>query len=302
MGDKDKRSTILVRYGEIGLKGRIVRTRFEERLVSNMADVFIDAGIPCSFRRDRGHIYLYTGPEHEEALTARLPKIFGITSFSMAEEFEGDKKAIVSYIGARSKAILKDGDTFAIRSRRVGQHDFSSMDLARDAGEAVLEANDGRKIKVNLTAPDRELYIEVRNNRNYLYTEYIDGPGGMPVGTQGKAVAIIGDREGAVAAWLLLKRGCSVHCFMLDTSMEPLVEALRVWHPGLKAVLCKDPGIKVEDDAAIGEAIRYLRRIKGKALISARRDEPFKAKMPVFFPLFGMRPAEIEKLAKRIGL
>ena len=121
--------------------------------------------------------------------------------------------------------------------KRQGTHDYSSKDIGVVVGEAIEQATGA---PVRLTTPDVELFIEVRAERAYIYTEIIEGVGGLPLGTQGKVIALLsGGIDSPVAAWLMMKRGCTIiplffDCvpFTGDGGREralALVKALAVW-------------------------------------------------------------------------
>lgn len=93
---------------------------------------------------------------------------------------------------------------------REGTHAYTRMELERDVGSAVMEANADKGIRVNLTDPDKTIFIEVRNNQAYIFSEYIRCHAGPPVGSQGRVVADVSDDRSVVSAWLMMKRGCRV--------------------------------------------------------------------------------------------
>src|SRR5690606_33970450 len=99
------------------------------------------------------------------------------------------------------------GKRFAVRARRTGTHDFSSKDIEVALGAALLPHSRG----VDLSRPETTAYIEVRDAHAFLFADRVTGAGGLPVGVEGRALALIsGGYDSAVAAWLMLKRGIAL--------------------------------------------------------------------------------------------
>ncbi len=203
---------VLVRYGELGLKGRN-RSVFEQALVRNIRSAVRPIS-KVKVQRTRGRIAVF--PEHRGELVARrLQEVFGITSVSPAWSVEATPEAIA----AAARPVLDDalGDfppnenvTFRVRSARADKKfPLRSTDLDRFVADRILVGL-GR-IVVKLDHPMLELGIEVREERAYVFAKRLRGPGGLPVGTLGRVVCLIsGGIDSPVAAWMAMKRGCEV--------------------------------------------------------------------------------------------
>lgn len=137
--------------------------------------------------------------------------------------------------------IIQEGQSFAIRARRAGTHDFTSRDVAIACGNAVFQKVN-KTIKVDLDCPDVEIFVEMRQDKAYVFTESIKGVGGLPMGTQGRMVALIsGGIDSPVAAWLMMKRGCEIvplylnnEPFSDETTREramQCIDVLQRWAP-----------------------------------------------------------------------
>ena len=172
---------IIVRYGEIALKGRETRNRFENTLVSNIKNAFNFEKLSNKIKRERGRIYIYTD-QINECLEV-LRKIFGIISVSPAFQTLSDMESISKLALNVVKEVLNEKKSFAIRTTRTGEHNFSSQDVAIKIGNDIVKAT---KASVDLTNPDLELFIEIRNDKAFVFTEKIPCMGGMPINTQGK--------------------------------------------------------------------------------------------------------------------
>ena len=177
---------IIARYGEIGLKSPKIRSRFERKLVKN-----IKATFECDVERNQGRIYIH--PKDFDEGTEKLNRVFGVVSYSPATSthstYEEIDKTLSGYVEElMAENILNENTKFAIKCRRVGKHDFTSQEMAAHCGGVV------RKIvlaPVDLTNPDLTIYVEVREDDTYIYHEKIKGPGGLPLGTQGKVVVLL---------------------------------------------------------------------------------------------------------------
>ena len=197
---------LLVRYGELALKSAPVRREFEHRLRQNILAQFVRAGLACRIRSDHGHVYV----EADDAPLAirLLRRTFGVTSVSLATEVPTERDALRSEVLRLAGLRLRPKTSFAIRARRTGTHPFTSQEIARDLGAAVLETYAERQIRVDLDHPDLELAVEMRGPRSYVYADRESGPGGLPLGVAGRVVALVDGRRGALGAYLMMKRGC----------------------------------------------------------------------------------------------
>ncbi len=220
----------MVRYSEIFLKSEGVRRRWESRLVRNIKMV-----LDCKVRRDRGRIWVLTDDERADE---KLKKVFGIVSFSKCvhcklEELEKRVLEFCKEIG------IDRYRTFAVRVKRVGTHDFTSQQKAAELGSVIVK-NFG--LKVDLENPEVTVYVEIRDEDCYIFKDIVEGPGGIPVGVEGRVVSLFsGGIDSPVATWMMMKRGCEVlpvyfDCrpFTDDTTLkraESVAEILREYYP-----------------------------------------------------------------------
>lgn len=280
---------LLVRFGELALKSRFVRRQLRDRLVANIQDLFATEGIECLTRADQGRIYVDV--DDVPAATSALRRVFGIVSFSATREASSDPEEIATLAVELAKAGLRQGGSFAIRARRSGTHTYSSQDLSKLLGRRVQDAIPGAR--VDLTSPDVEVHVEVRENRSYLFTEIVEGPGGLPMGSQGRALALVDSEAGMVSAWLAMKRGCKVTVAAPDGTKAH--EPLRRWDVHLKV-------LSLEPDVSLEELVKVSR--SEAVFLGSRIDEvpPEKPALsvPVFHPVVGLDEAGIRAFAERI--
>jgi thiamine biosynthesis protein ThiI len=274
---------IMVRYAEMGLKSPTVRRRFEKVLIDNIMAAMAEKRIEAIVESERGRIYVRTD-RIEEAMRS-ISRIFGVASLSRAIETVARMDDIGSVAVAYSRTLLKKNDTFAMRVRRTGSHPFTSSDVAREVGAAVLRANKDNEVTVNLDSPNVEIFVEVRNNRTFIFNEYVPGPGGLPMGSQGKILAAVDKERDVVAAWLMMKRGCKTVVVSGDDSVSSLLKA---WDPALKIVSPAPFEQLIADYRALAVAFGY-------GIEDFEEIRIMKLPVPAFFPLIGMSEEEITK-------
>ena len=155
---------ILLRYGEIALKSKPVRKSLVQRLKDNIRVHFRANGLECHISSDYGRIYIYCD-DHEKAI-GLLKRVFGLVSFSSCIETTSELEGLTEQTVRLAQAWLNEGAKFAIRTKRIGTHPFSSQSLAEKLGSVVLESvND---LKVDLSNPDVEIFVEVRHEKGFI--------------------------------------------------------------------------------------------------------------------------------------
>ncbi len=269
-------SVLLVRYSEIGLKSAPVRRRFENQLKDNMLSMLMEDGVEALVTKNGARYYVEaTDPD---AAVASLRRVFGVGSISVAEECDSSRmEDICSKAAEYSRSRISAGQSFAVKARREGSQGYTSMDVGREAGSAIFIANEDRGVRVDLTDPDVVFYVEVRENRAFVFGEYIRCHAGLPVGSQGKVIAEVGDERGMVAAWLMMKRGCRV----IAHGDADLIALLRRY----------DPLLKVGDGNP--QALGY---VLGTSLDGLDAVDVSSYDVPVYFPTIGMSDDEVSEL------
>jgi len=204
---------ILVHYGEIALKGKN-RNYFESRLVQNIKSQ-LEAFAPGGFENVEsvfGGIIIKLnkkGIKNKLKIEDALMHTFGIANFSFAisvsQDIETLKKVCWKLVNPPAGGKF---ETFCVRTQRSNkQFKFTSQQINERVGEYIYEKLNGKK-SVNLKNPDCECFIHIINKLALVSMRKIQGLGGMPVGTGGKATVMMsGGFDSPVAAWFLLKRG-----------------------------------------------------------------------------------------------
>ena len=331
-----KPDLIIARYGEVGLKSNRVRKRFENRLKNN-----IKATIDAEVKISQARIYIFP-KDYDDALE-KLERIFGIVSYSPAvsskatfEDIERDVSAYAEKL--HDEGLLDENTKFAISCRRVGGHEFSSQEMAAFAGAVVVRKYSS---PVDLTNPELTIYLEVRDNDAYIFHEKIQGPGGLPLGTQGKVVALVSSGiDSPVATYLMMKRGCQVIALYCDNdpytspealkNFEDLIDQLNLYASGapikkivvkydeylstckadapdkMTCVLCKSGMYKL--------AGKLAKKLHAEAVIDGSSLGQVASQtlpnilttredldVPVLSPLIGLDKLEITRIAEKIG-
>ena len=198
----------LIKYGEIGTKGKN-RYLFEDALCRQIRRALkkIDGQFIVSKEQGRIYVECDTDFDYDEAV-AKLKTVFGILWICPMMQIEDNgfddlAEQTVKYL----KDVYKGKEmTFKVKARRARKnYPLNSMEINMDLGEKILDAIP--QMKVDVHKPDIELNVEIRNKIN-IYSEFIPGPGGMPVGTNGKATLLLsGGIDSPVAGYMIAKRG-----------------------------------------------------------------------------------------------
>ena len=296
-----KYELILVRYGEIALKGRETRNRFENTLVSNIKNAFNAEKLSTKIKKEWGRIYVHSDRINE--CLEVLCKIFGITSVSPAFQTLSDMESISKLALNVSKEELNEKKSFAIRTTRTGEHNFSSQDVAIKIGNDIVKAT---KASVDLTNPDFELFIEIRNDKAFVFTEKIPCTGGMPINTQGKILALINSPESILAAWYLIRRGCKAIFIATRESKNILERFIEKWYIKSKILTIPTENntnslIKEITKKNYCEAIVTGHTLNKNSIYDITKLKQ-QINLPVLTPLISMNENEIKTKVKEIGL
>lgn len=322
---------IMVRYGEIFLKGQN-RPMFLKLLLQH---------VKAAAKPYAGQVQLHDSRlivrdvSDMQACIAALQKVFGVHSVCPAIEMPKDNLEDV----LRQAASMMDGleGSFKVQARRADKrYPYDSPQLNAMVGGAVLKAHP--QLKVDVHAPDHLLSLEIRDHA-YLYVKVYPGPGGMPVGSNGKATLLLsGGIDSPVAGYMIMKRGVSLsavhfHSFPYtgERSKEKVLSLARIlsaYGPGIRVFVVPFTEIQMKIHELCPEdyttlimrrymmriAERIARRERSQALITGEAigqvaSQTMEAlactnavvEMPVFRPLIGFDKIEIIRIAEQIG-
>ena len=316
---------------EVASKSNRTRRRFHKQLVDNLKDALSSSGTGGSVS-DRWSRLFVTVPDAGAMSAAR--RVFGVSSFSEVDAVVPADLETIVRAGHESYRDAVTGRRYAVAARRTGRQNFSSQAIRVELGAALNPYG-----TVDLTAPDVTVSVEVRDDRAYLFSGRVEGPGGLPLGVQGRAVCLIsGGFDSAVAAWLLLKRGVAldyVFCNLAGPAFErsviqvtrvladrwsyghrprmhvvdfgDVVRALqdrvtpRYWQVVLKRLMYRAAGrVAGETGADALVTGESLGQVSSQTLRNLRAIEAV-AELPVLRPLVGFDKEEIIRIAKHIG-
>lgn len=201
----------LIKYAEIGVKGKN-RYLFEDALATQIKYALKKCEGEFQVRKTQGRIYVDALSEFDfEETVEHLKRVFGISAICpvVYVEDEGFEKLCEDVISFIDSVYPDKNKTFKVQARRARKnYPRESMQINMDLGEAILNAYP--KMHVDVHKPDIMLNVEVRE-KIYIYSEIIPGPGGMPVGTGGKAMLLLsGGIDSPVAGYMIAKRGVKI--------------------------------------------------------------------------------------------
>ena len=329
-------SEIMVRYGELSTKGKNKKDFIKQLGQNTRKALHQFDGIEVKAQHDRLHVTL-NGAD-STAVMDRLKGVFGIENFSPSVKVEKDIAAIKATALAMVQEIFTPGMTFKINTRRQDkQFEYDTNHLNDLLGGYILENVPG--IQVKMKQPDLTLRVEVRLNGVFLSGQTIQGAGGLPVGTGGKAVMMLsGGIDSPVAAYYGMRRGVKldmVHFFSPPyTSEQALAKAkeLTARLAGYSGSIqfIQVPFTKIQETikekvpegylmtiqrrlmlrlaAAVAERRHAKGIFNGESLgqVASQTLESMAAindvtSMPILRPLLSMDKTEIIKVAENIG-
>ncbi|PTM59359.1 tRNA uracil 4-sulfurtransferase ThiI [Desmospora activa] len=327
---------ILVRYGELALKGRN-RSDFENRLMQNIR--FKLASFPnARLKKTYGRIFVELQGEPMEAVIDSLREVFGVVGICPAKKVETD----LDTIKQAAIELVKEHEplprTFKVKAKRAHKgfsHDSNTIN--RQVGSAILREIEG--LRVDVHNPELLLHVEVRKEATYLYGRDVPGLGGLPVGSSGRVMLMLsGGIDSPVAAYLAMKRGATVEAvhfhsypFTSERAKQKVVDLAQILtrYGGdirLHVVPFTEIQTQIREKCQQSYLITIMRRymvriseaiarnqgalalVTGESLgqVASQTLESMNAindaaRLPILRPLIGMDKQEIMDISKRIG-
>ena len=326
---------ILIRYGELALKGRN-RDLFEEALVRNVKNV-LRSFLKVKVRRNYGRMYVELNGEDAHEVMEQLKRVFGISSFSPTVKVDPAIETIKERALTLIRQIRPQPRTFRVETRRADKRfPISSMEVNRMVGTHILRALPD--IKVDVHNPETVVNIEIRTEGTYISCETVPGPGGLPVGVSGKVLLLLsGGIDSPVAGWMMMKRGVTLEAIHFHSypftseralqKVRELAQKLAMWGGTIRlhVVPFTEIQTKIREKCPEDYLITIMRRFMMR--VSERIAEETKAKalatgeslgqvasqtlesmdtinkvisIPLLRPLVAMDKTEITELSRKI--
>ena len=331
--------SFLIKYAEIGVKGKN-RFMFEDALVTQIRHALKDIDGDFLVVKESGRIYATAESEYDfDEAVETLKRIFGIAAICPMVQvddngYEDLKKQVLAYVDE----VYEDKNfTFKVNARRGNKkYPVNSDQINRDLGEVILDAFPETKVDVH--HPEVMLHVEVRNRIN-IYSIVIPGPGGMPVGTNGKAMLLLsGGIDSPVAGYMISKRGVKIDAvyfhappYTSERAKQKVVDLAKLVsrYSGpvhLHIVNFTDIQLYIYDQCPHEELTiimrRYMMRIAERLAVDAGAQALITGEsigqvasqtmqslaatdasctMPVFRPVIGFDKQEIVDVAEKIG-
>lgn len=328
---------VLVRYGEIILKG-CNRPMFEDALIRNIKTAIADDG---AVKITKAQATIYIEPLDDDSQTdsicEKLKKVFGIVSIVVAYRTEKSVDAAAEEIKTCFAKELSEAKTFKVEAKRADKKfPLKSPEICAEVGEKVLDAFPN--LTVNVKEPDITLHVEMREGYGYVHIGRQKGAGGMPSGTNGKALLLLsGGIDSPVAGYMIGKRGVSleaIHFFSYpytsDRAKDKVMKLAKIiggYMGGIKVhiVPFTEIQLQIRDKCPeehltlvmrrfmmqiaqrIAEKRRCTALVTGESIgqvasqtMSALAVTDDAVTMPVFRPLIGMDKEEIVEISRRI--
>ena len=229
-------NVLLIRYAEIWLKSQKVKIRMLKILMNNIKRALEREAIKFhkyQLSKDSSRVFFFFNNEDMYAAIQVILRIFGIHSVSPALRTSNKLKNIVEKAIEVAKEILKQDDSFAVRVKRSGKHDFTSIELAGLVGKAITDNLSHFNLKVNLSNPDKRIFIEVRDEFSYIFSDIIQSPwGGLPIESRKKLFILdIGRLSDLTAGFLIMRRGADIHpiLFKMTEAQDFLEQWINNW-------------------------------------------------------------------------
>ncbi len=228
----------LVPSGEIYLKSRRTREKFMRALVSNVRDGLKGSKIDAVVRRS-GYHELSIETVHFEGASRVASKTFGVNRVERVIPMAFDSLGQLSKIVAEIFREQVRDRRFAVRMKRRGSHGWTSRDAEVEIGNLLFAESSG----VDLTNPEVTVRVYVNDAQALVVNESYSGPDGLPCGTQRRVLALVsGGIDSPVAAWMLMRRGCSIDylhlkidCSVSDHALVVADTLDRQWGHGVKS-------------------------------------------------------------------
>ena len=286
----------ILRYGELGLKSRIVRRQFQSGLANNMENLAIQYGVSLLPGRI-GSMEVVTSNSNANEVENLLSHVLGVVAIDPANVISEDiDPEIVAKLILEKDEMRGQKRTFGVRTKRLAPKDvFKSQEYSALVGHHMV-VNDP-SLSVNLREPDVWVRLVLEANRVWLLGERIQGAGGLPPGVQGDVLCKVTDEDSMLSSFLVMRRGSRL--IPTKESENEFVEILKTWDPYLgRNSNVRDLNGKMRRRHPWG--VVGLSVEEGESLIERDESEVKTVPLSTLEPLCAWTDLEKENLSKHI--
>ena len=323
---------VLVASAEFALKSSPVRRTLEQRLIDDLKFALRRGDLECSrVEKDAARLVVF-GTKRANAAAELCSKIFGVAYAAPAQLLSNPAlEDITETVAELAQERLSKGASFAVRAHRSTPGIIPRRDVEVQGGSRVLRTMKERGVKVNLDYPDVTFYVDLIGSDAYVYSERLTGPGGLPLSSQWKMLALLDlGPLSILAAFAMMRRGCVVELLVptsdtiarLSSSTQlALAEKVGrlVTRPNYKAFtfeIDEQLGGRLTEHANWRKVIRTMavkfaveERFRGVIFgdtsgdLSSLGGRYFtSSQMPIFYPLLGLEQEELAELSSLVGI
>lgn len=331
-------NVLIVKYGEIGVKGKN-RYIFENKLIKNIKNMLKPIGT-FKVYKEYGRIYVDLEDYEYEEVIEEVKKVFGIVGVCPGVRAEKDYDKLKELALKMLEEKIEEGaKSFKVESRR-GDKSFrlTSQEMSLDIGGYLVSQVKDR-IKVDVRNPEIKIKCELRESHIMVYSDTVPGYGGLPLGTNGKAMSLLsGGIDSPVATWMVAKRGMEIEAihfhsypFTSEKSQEKVRDLAKILskycgriklHKVNIVEIQKAIGLNCREEETTIISRRFMMRIAQRvaekrfcdALVTGESIGQVASQtiqgltctnasvtLPVFRPLIAMDKSDIVSLAEKIG-
>ena len=330
---KAAQRVVLVASSEFTLKSSPVRRTLEQRLIDDLKFALTRASFE-GFRIEKDAARLVVlGAKGPGDPVIPCSSVFGVAYAAPAQLLmNASLEDVTGTIVSLAQQRLQTGQSFAVRAHRSTPGSVSRRDVEVNGGAEVLQAMKQQGITVDLDDPDLTFYVDLVGEDAYVYCERLQGPGGLPLSSQWKMLAVLDSGPLSIlAAYAMMRRGCVVELFIpISSKLTGLAARTQLdlarrldrlaTRPNYKAFTLEIDEIieKASNGSNVGSgqwrllvrslAARFAKEKRFRALVlgdvsgNLEAATVARAELPVFYPLLGLEGEDLAELSNLAGV
>ena len=313
------------------MKSSPVRRTLEQRLIDDLRFSLASEGETTSrVERDAARLVVH-GIREVGTSALTCSRVFGVAYAAPAILVPANMEGVTSTLVNLARQSLEEGGSFAIQAHRSTPGTLPRRSVELSGGAEVLRTLKDRKVRVDLNHPDVTLYVDLIGDWAYVYREKLEGPGGLPLSSQWKMLAVLDSGPLTIlAAYSMMRRGCMVQLLIpTSNTIKPFDEETQlllanklgklVARPGYKAFrldldqLVKNGKVSRRDPRKLvrAAAIEFAKKKRFRGIVLGDIGGRLEASMPYRYsaveipivqPLLGLLPEDIDQLSRLVGI